>query len=640
MITQFIAKNKVIFTLLVIYEMLTTIMVYYIIIDNTLLIRFVILAVVTFHFFMIYLYFKRGWKNFYFSQFSRWSFIVFSNLFYNYNFKANLEEISRYNKVIKVPKQFKNSINLKDFNIKLKRKKWKWKRKGLNFKLKGWKKVYVSKKKISYDLWDYSFEYRKDQTIFFHIFLLNFEKISFCYLIIPPSINIDDLINIDVKFPLHYASKVPLNVSILKKFVNYSDTIMQFKYNEPYLFDHSRIMSFKDIDQTRTDEIDNIIRDMYLITKLKSIEGYNKYSILFESPILRNSKSSFEIEYYQHAFFPLERFRSITFKYSSESKFINDLTRWFRRCFIFHIQRQDNFLRIFISFLYWVEDNFKNLNDNNIRTLRSKINSIKEVIEINYESEFEYYNILNMELRNDYVDGADNVGINPFKEHLELVRFLKISLDYFIIKSIDYFQNNQQVHILLKEIREIRKRLERVEYDEIKIINIDKIIELIFSEFNKMSETTISDKDINNIYQMDDLQIRKSLAEILKNNTNLSNYARNLLSFEAKKPHTAFEISDFEFPLNYENNTYFICFVIKSGKEIRSDSISIDKVWYQIYRPFQELKNAIVIFLTAKKPSEVLKNWIKKHNSDNPSQQIVIIEGENFAKLFKIYKII
>ena len=41
-----------------------------------------------------------------------------------------------------------------------------------------------------------------------------------------------------------------------------------------------------------------------------------------------------------------------------------------------------------------------------------------------------------------------------------------------------------------------------------------------------------------------------------------------------------------------------------------------------------------------KKSSEVLKNWIKKHNSDNPSQKIVINEGENFAKLFKIYKII
>jgi len=640
MIKEFLLKHKNLFAFLIIFEIITLPMYIYTIIISKILTQFISTAVVMIHFYILYLYFKISWKNFYFSQFSQWDFVIFSNLFYDYNFKANLEEISRYDKKIKVPKQFKNSINLNDFNIKSKRKKWKWKRKGLNYKLKGWKKVYISKKKNYYEFWDYFFEYKKDQNIFFHISLLIFEKISFFYLIIPPSINIDDLISIDVKFPLHYASKVPMNVSVLKKFVNYSDTIIQFKHNEPYLFNHSRIMSFKDIDQTRTDEIDEIIREMYLITKLQSIEGYGKYCLLFESPILRKSKSIFEIEYYQHAFFPLERFRAITFNYNSESKFINDLTRWFNKCFIFHIQRQDTFLRIFISFLDWVVDNFKNLSDSDIRTLTSNINSIKNVIEITYESELEYYNILNMELRNDYMDGADNVGLNPFEEHLELYRFLTIFLNYFTVKSFDYFQHDQKYRLLLEEIREIRKSLEKEECNDLKVINIDKIIELIFSEFNKISEVSISDNEINEIYQMDDFKIRKSLVEILKNNDNLSNYVKNMLSFEAKKPHTAFEISDFEFPLNYENNLYFICFVIKSGKEIRRDSVSIDKVWYQIYRPFQELKNAVVIFLTAKKSSEVLKNWIKKHNSCNPSQQIVIIEEENFAKLFKIYKII
>ncbi|MBA7682060.1 hypothetical protein ES703_90406 [subsurface metagenome] len=113
--------------------------------------------------------------------------------------------------------------------------------------------------------------------------------------------------------------------------------------------------------------------------------------------------------------------------------------------------------------------------------------------------------------------------------------------------------------------------------------------------------------------------------KILKNNKNLPQNVKNKLKSEAAKPHTPFEISDFEFPFKFEKNLYYICFVIKSGREITGESVPIS-FQYQLKRPFEELENVIVVFLTAKKASEVLKNWIKKHNSKYPGQQIETIE--------------
>ncbi len=173
-----------------------------------------------------------------------------------------------------------------------------------------------------------------------------------------------------------------------------------------------------------------------------------------------------------------------------------------------------------------------------------------------------------------------------------------------------------------------------------KLPDIDKIFKLIFPEFTDISKISISEDNINDIYNLDDSRIRKSLLVILKDNNNLPETVRNKLKIEANKPHTGYEISDFEFPLKVEDNSYYICFVIKSGKEINNDSVPINKVWHQLERPFSKLENAIVIFLTAKKASQVLKNRIKRHNSENPEQPIEIIEKENFAKLLKKYKLI
>lgn len=184
--------------------------------------------------------------------------------------------------------------------------------------------------------------------------------------------------------------------------------------------------------------------------------------------------------------------------------------------------------------------------------------------------------------------------------------------------------------------REYIKTLKRGE----KLPDIDKIFKLLFPEFTDISKISISDDNINDLYKMDDSMIRKSLLDILKDNNNLPETVRNKLKIEANKPHTGYEISDFEFPLKVRDISYYICIVIKSGKEINNDSVPINKVWHQLEKPFYELENAIVIFLTAKKASQVLKNMIKKHNSKNPEQPIEIIEKENFAKLFKKYKMI
>ncbi|MEJ2280230.1 MAG: hypothetical protein P8Y70_21155 [Candidatus Lokiarchaeota archaeon] len=105
--------------------------------------------------------------------------------------------------------------------------------------------------------------------------------------------------------------KIPINKSTIKGFLTYSNTIMQFKQGEPYIFDHSRIMCFDDIDKVKMDKIDTKIKDLYHISELSQLEGFENYKFLFETPIIRKSRSCFEKEYYQYKFLNTERFKSI-----------------------------------------------------------------------------------------------------------------------------------------------------------------------------------------------------------------------------------------------------------------------------------------------------------------------------------------
>lgn len=54
----------------------------------------------------------------------------------------------------------------------------------------------------------------------------------------------------------------------------------------------------------------------------------------------------------------------------------------------------------------------------------------------------------------------------------------------------------------------------------------------------------------------------------------------------------------------------YLCILFESRVEIKKNTVPVDVV-YQIIRAFIEFKNCVVIFVTAKKSSENLMNYIK-----------------------------
>lgn len=86
-----------------------------------------------------------------------------------------------------------------------------------------------------------------------------------------------------------------------------------------------------------------------------------------------------------------------------------------------------------------------------------------------------------------------------------------------------------------------------------------------------------------------------------------------------------------EVPIMYKGKEYYLCMPFKSGVEITGKTVPVD-VSYQIVRPFIEFRNCIVVFVTAKKCSENLMNYIKKIK-DSLNWPIEVIEENVLASL-------
>lgn len=642
MLKAYVQKYKTLIISLIIYEIIIIGMVLgsynYLTFNNNLMLKNIVSIIcILLPIATSYIYLKKKWKNFYFNQFSQWGFVIFSNLFYKYNFRANLEEIEIDTKRIEVPKQFNHFVNLNNYIIKFKKKRGKWKRKGLNVKFSKRKRIYSSKKIINYELWDYKFIYIKNKEIYFHIFLISFERISFFYLAKPPIVSIDDLIEINVKLPMHYASKVPINYTLLNKFIRYSDTILQFKENKPFLFDYSRIMSFRDIDESRLEEIDKSIRDMYIIDNLRNIDDFNTFSFLFESPILRKSKSKFEKEYYQFEIFPHERFRSTSFKFNSESTFMNELTKWYIDCFLFHQQRQDNFLRFFLYFLDWVSENFYQINHKNIKLLGSNLISLKNVMDIHNESELEFFRIISMDLRNDYLDGADNIVQNNYKKHLDLYVLLISYLDVFINRSIDYLDRRQQnLSILnelgIKELKDKLKKLDELENIKSLIMDHNAINTMNPAELRQYISFSLDRLLSENAHHQFELMC-KDLAQrnIMRNIipatgpvAGVGDQGRDFLSF---KTYLDKNLNSSLLGKNPSNNTYVVFTCSLQKKVISKIKLDVEKI------KKYGLPVETIYFFSREGVRVADRNKLKKWALDNHKVNLEIFDGNAIADL-------
>ncbi|CAH2213878.1 hypothetical protein [Tepidibacter aestuarii] len=216
-----------------------------------------------------------------------------------------------------------------------------------------------------------------------------------------------------------------------------------------------------------------------------------------------------------------------------------------------------------------------------------------------------------------------NIDIDKFKQ-------------YFELKSNDFAEKAEEMHILDKILflrvlsNYFKLRDEEVSYfdlglyEKITRIDTEDFINQVFN-LNKIDIESVEKYHIDNLKKMKDDELR------VKFSKTINGVSERILQRESCKPHGAFEISDMEVPIMYRGKKYYLCMPFKSGVEITNKTVPVD-VSYQIVRPFIEFKNCVVVFVTAKKCSENLMNYIKKIK-DSLGWPIEVIEEKVLASL-------
>ncbi|MEX2689037.1 MAG: hypothetical protein Q6351_001770 [Candidatus Njordarchaeum guaymaensis] len=276
------------------------------------------------------------------------------------------------------------------------------------------------------------------------------------------------------------------------------------------------------------------------------------------------------------------------------------------------------------------------------------------------------YILLNLERNGQFVPSTNSIqsAIIKIKETLPNIyskaSFKDLCWMYINLYHIDKGISNSVSKLILEELSKTkyvdRQLLPQVvlslayylsdKYDgklhfnfpvEFERVNFEDIFGIIFPKYLETQEVDISPSDVSKLYNMSDSEIREALVKIIKTNSKIPNYVKQRLEMDSQKPHTGAEISDFEFPIQIGGRTLYVCFPIKSGREI--SSTVPERFIYQILRPFVHYKYCAVIFLTAKKCSLNLKNMIEKYK-DKFSIPIEVLEDSNLGKLFRIYGVI
>ncbi len=393
-------------------------------------------------------------RNYSLSEFTSTGFMIYSNLFKGYNFEANLIHLNGINKKKKVPKFFKNFFNPDNFKIEIKGRIFKFKTEG-------------TKHKIKYTLMSYKCIFINDQTKYFYILLMKFSDLSFFYLALPKTMKISDLINIQVKLPYYYSSKVPITKSVLMHITSYSNTIMQHKERLPYLFNYSKIFTFKESTEQNLVDFDEEVKRLYKIGKFQERESFKDYQELFTSPILRKAKNNFNNLYQtQDTIFTIpDRHKTVRFGFHLDQidrDFFYYLVKYFFHLNDhFHMEVQDAlFLFKFIQFLDWLKGNLNHLTFDEVGKLRLNLLDVLSNLEINYNAEFELNNHLQKSITPDIMDERDDYEGDFLSKHFIIHRIAILELTKFI----DFLdQTKDRITLFNDERKLIGNILDRIE---------------------------------------------------------------------------------------------------------------------------------------------------------------------------------
>ncbi len=150
----------------------------------------------------------------------------------------------------------------------------------------------------------------------------------------------------------------------------------------------------------------------------------------------------------------------------------------------------------------------------------------------------------------------------------------------------------------------------------------------IFRGYSQIASTIVSKSEQAKCERLNDAALRAALVTIIQG----ADVA--VLQREASKPHTGAEISNMEVPVRLNGKTYFLCVVVKSGREIKAMAVPHD-VFAQVTKPFDYFAKPLVVLVFAKKCSEPLMNRIKVAREEK-RLPIAVIEGRQLAALLSI----
>ena len=167
-------------------------------------------------------------------------------------------------------------------------------------------------------------------------------------------------------------------------------------------------------------------------------------------------------------------------------------------------------------------------------------------------------------------------------------------------------------------------------------VNVADVITKLFPDyFEAKTKPTVEETDLGKLMNYTDAEIRTKLSQILSRTPSIDQDMKEHLEEEARKPHTGHEISDFEVRLKIGESTIYVCFPIKSGREIEKPVP--ESYVYQIMRPFNHLyKKCVVVFVTARRCSQGLDTYVKQLKALH-NLPIEVLQEELLCRLFKFY---
>lgn len=159
-------------------------------------------------------------------------------------------------------------------------------------------------------------------------------------------------------------------------------------------------------------------------------------------------------------------------------------------------------------------------------------------------------------------------------------------------------------------------------------LDLNSHLKNIFQNYDNSHAQAISHAELALLLGYNDEILREKVANVI------IGVDKGVLERERKKPHGGFEISDMELRIKLDGENYFLCMPFKSGVEIREKAVP-ESIAYQIFRPFINFNRTVVIFITAKRCSQNLMNYIKRMQ-DKLKWDIAVLENEELAKLLKV----